>query len=69
MTEKRTPKTYKQLVLAISGIYDWDSLCQVEGEIDFSYQHDKITWTDHETLYRICDGLSHAAGVPDAGRR
>lgn len=65
METNRKPKTYKQLVKAISNVQTWDGICEVEGEIDFSYQHEKITWEDNETLYRICSALSHAVEVPN----
>lgn len=61
----RKPMTYKKLVKQISEIQDWDDICRAEGEINFAFEHEKITWDDHETLYKICNALTYAVETPE----
>lgn len=52
-------KTFKQLVDTIASISskeDFDAAC---GEIDSSFQHDKINWKDHELLYKLISRVSY----------
>lgn len=65
METVRKAKTYKQLVEMISNVQDWDGICKAEGEADFAYQHEKITYKDLQVLFRICGALSHAVEVPE----
>ena len=46
-------KTFKQLVQAISEIRTENDRLAVCGEINKSFEHDKITWKDHEMLYGL----------------
>ena len=50
-------KTFKQLVGQLSEIKTKEDLWALCGEIDRSYQHEKITWNDHETLYKIINNV------------
>lgn len=53
----KTYKTFKQLVTALSEIKTKEDLQHFCYEIDMSYQHDKITYTDNETLYKIINNV------------
>lgn len=46
-------KNFKQLVAAISEIDSEESRLYVFGEIDCSFDREKITWREHEMLYQI----------------
>lgn len=46
-------KTFKQLVVELSNIRTKEDLYTFCGNVDMSYQHDKITYQDNETLYDI----------------
>ena len=46
-------KTFKQLVDTISNISSDEDFNEACGEIDISFQHDKISWKDHELLYKL----------------
>lgn len=50
-------KTYKQLVEQLSEIKTTEDLWNLCGEIDRSYQHEKITYKDNETLYKIINNV------------
>lgn len=52
-----TYKTYKQLVEQLSEIKTTEDLWNLCGEIDRSYQHEKITYKDNETLYKIINNV------------
>lgn len=45
--------TYKQLVNAIGDLDQANIVNKLLGEINYSFEHEKITWKDHETLYKI----------------
>lgn len=47
------PKTYKQLVEKMSEMETESDLNAICYEIDWSFQQEKITWKDHETLYKL----------------
>lgn len=49
--------TYKQIVKAISEAKTEEELERVMWDIDRSFEHEKITWNDHETLYTIASRL------------
>ena len=49
--------TFKQLVKLISEIEVEDDKNEAFALIDWSYQHDKITWTDHEMLFTLTDKI------------
>lgn len=46
-------KTFKQLITQLSQIKTADDMQQLCADIDKSYNADKITPADNETLYRI----------------
>lgn len=46
-------KNFKQLVAAISEINSEESRDYVCGEINRSFDREKITWAEHEMLYQI----------------
>lgn len=48
-----TYKTFKQLVVELSNAKTQEDLNIFCHNVDMSYQHDKITFEDNETLYRI----------------
>lgn len=51
-------KTFKQLVVELSNVRTKEDLNRFCFQIDMSYQHDKITYQDNETLYRIVNNVS-----------
>lgn len=51
-------KTFKQLVVELSNVKTTEDLYTFCHDIDMSYQHDKITYQDNETLYRIVNYVS-----------
>ena len=46
-------KTFKQLVSQLAEVRTREDLWTLCGDIDRSYQHEKITYKDNETLYQI----------------
>lgn len=46
-------KTFKQLVVELSNVRSKEDLDRFCFDVDMSYQHDKITYQDNETLYDI----------------
>lgn len=46
-------KTFKQLVVELSNVRTKEDLYTFCDNVDMSYQHDKITYQDNETLYNI----------------
>lgn len=50
-------KTFKQLVGQLAEVKNRDDLWALCGEIDQSYQHEKITYKDNETLYKIINNV------------
>lgn len=46
-------KTFKQLVVELSNVRTKEDLYMFCSNVDMSYQHDKITYQDSETFYRI----------------
>jgi len=52
-------KSFKQLVKLISEINSEDSFNVACGEIDNSFQHDKINWDDHELLYKLVSKVNY----------
>lgn len=50
-------KTFKQLVVELSNVRTKEDLYQFCCDVDMSYQHDKITYQDNETLYRIVNNV------------
>ena len=51
-------KSFKQLVVELSNVKTKEDLNRFCFQIDMSYQHDKITFQDNETLYRIVNNVS-----------
>ena len=51
-------KTFKQLVVELSNVRTKEDLSRFCSDVDMSYQHDKITYQDNETLYRIVNNVS-----------
>lgn len=45
--------SYKQIVGCIAAITTREDFNKVCGMIDSSYQHEKISWKDHEILYAV----------------
>lgn len=57
--EARQFKSFKQIVSEIADINsqeDFDAAC---GDIDISFQHDKINWDDHELLYKLVSKVNY----------
>lgn len=46
-------KTFKQLISQLAEVRTKEDLWTLCGDIDQSYQHEKITYKDNETLYQI----------------
>jgi len=44
---------YKQIIEIISTIDSLEAFNTACGEIDISFQADKISWKDHEQLYKL----------------
>lgn len=57
LNEARVGLSFKSLVEELSKISSVDSANEVMGEIDNSFQAEKISWKDHETLYEIASKL------------
>lgn len=53
MTQATNYKTFKQLVGELATVKTAEDLRNLCANIDLSYQHDKITFKDNETLYGI----------------
>lgn len=52
-------KSFKQLVKVISEINSEDSFNAACGDIDISFQKDKINWDDHELLYKLVSKVNY----------
>ncbi len=46
-------RTFKQLVQLMSEANSEDDALNAAGQIDVSFQHDKINWNDHQMLYAL----------------
>lgn len=57
LNEARAGLSFKSLVEELNKINSVDSANEVMGEIDNSFQVEKISWKDHETLYDIASKL------------
>lgn len=49
--------TYKAIIKAIAEATDKRELDTVAGEIDKSFEEEKITWNDHQTLRNIAEKI------------
>ena len=59
LRETGQAKSFKQLVKVISEINSEDSFNAACGDIDRSFQAEKITWDDHELLYKLVSKVKH----------
>ena len=50
-------KTFKQLITDLANIKTKEDLWTLCGAVDQSYQHEKITYKDSETIYRIINNV------------
>lgn len=57
LNEASTTLSFKGLVEELNKINSVDSANEVMGKIDNSFQAEKISWKDHETLYDIASKL------------
>lgn len=57
LNEARMGLSFKSLVEELNKINSIESANEVMGEIDNSFQVEKISWKDHETLYDIASKL------------
>lgn len=48
-------KNFKQICEMIADATTFEQVQEIYGQIDFSFQRDKITWREHEILYHIND--------------
>ena len=55
--------TFKELVKLFSEVETEDDFNRACGEIDNSFQHEKISWNDHQLLYRLAKPISKAIGL------
>lgn len=49
--------TYKAIVKAIAEATHKRELDWIAGEIDASFENEKITWNDHQTLRNIAEKI------------
>lgn len=49
--------TYKKLIEAIANMKTEEDRLEVWGQINRSFEKEKITWKDHETLYDIASRI------------
>lgn len=45
--------SFKQLVNLLADVKTEEDFNRACGQIDMSFQHDKITWNDNELLYKL----------------
>lgn len=57
LNEARMGLSFKSLVEELNKINSVESANEVMGEIDNSFQAEKISWKDYETLYDIASKL------------
>jgi hypothetical protein len=50
-------KTFKQLIGQLAEVKTKEDLWALCGEVDMSYQHEKITYKDNETIYKIINNV------------
>ena len=56
--------TFKKLVERIAqGVKTWDEFNEVGGQISRSFETEKITYKDYETLYDLLALAGRAAGL------
>lgn len=56
MDEKKKWLTFKQLVVEIANAENGeDEFWRVGHEINLSFEHEKITWQDHEMLWKLAE--------------
>jgi len=53
LVEDNKVLTFKQLVKLFASVNTKEDLYRAEGQIDNSFQHEKISWDDHELLYDL----------------
>lgn len=53
----RQYKTFKQLIIQLAEVQIKEDLYNLMGEVDMSYQHEKITYKDQETIYKIINNI------------
>lgn len=51
-------KTFKQICEMIADATTFEQVQEIYGQIDFSFQLEKITWKEHEILYHINDKIN-----------
>lgn len=49
---------FKKIVAAIATINTREDVDNILGMIDIAFQHEKITWKDHEVLFEIVGKLN-----------
>ena len=49
--------TYKAIVKAIAEATDKREIDTIMGQIDVSFENEKITWNDHQTLRNIAEKI------------
>lgn len=50
--------SYKKLVEAIANMKTEEDRLEVWGQINRSFEKEKITWKDHETLYDLASRIT-----------
>lgn len=53
LRESSSVKSFKQLVEALSHVHSKEDTNEVMGQIDNSFQAERISWKDHEILYEL----------------
>lgn len=51
--------TFKQLIRMLAEVETKADAWDVECEVKKSYEHDKITWADHELIYSLLGKLEY----------
>ena len=57
LRESSSVKSFKQLVKSLSQVHSKDDANEVMGEIDNSFNQNKLSWDDHEMLYDLASKL------------
>ena len=60
LRESSSVKSFKQLVEALSQVHSKEDTNEVMGQIDNSFQAEKISWKDHEMLYELASIVYNA---------
>lgn len=57
MTFKKLVELIAETTVGYDRALKWEEISHIEGEIEKSFNADKITWKDHETLYTLLGAI------------